>query len=143
MIRRGPIGIAKRCAKAAIPTISAAAEKSDDGRVTALDVTARADFLCCGYSSGRIVLFDIMRGAAHMQKLAGVGQAGIDRHAATKAACSQLEKQARTAGRPLGMGGAKHYDARPEEERTWTVVHALLAMLAARPPQRHAKDVKS
>ena len=49
-----------------------------------------------------------------MQKLAGAGQAGIDRHAATKAECSQ--KQAHAPGRPLGMCGAENHGTRPEEE---------------------------
>ena len=44
----------------------------------------------------------------------------------------------------MGMGGAETTarDPRRSRGRTWTVPHALLAMLAARLPQRHAKDVK-
>ena len=48
-----------------------------------------------------------------MQKLEGAGHEGIDRHAATKAACSH--KQARAPGRPLGMGGAENHGTRHEE----------------------------
>jgi hypothetical protein len=38
-------------------------ESKDDGPVTAIDVSPGSDFLVCGYSSGRVVLWDIMKGS--------------------------------------------------------------------------------
>jgi hypothetical protein len=38
------------------------AEAKDDGPVTAIDVSRGSDYLVCGYCSGRIVLWDIMKG---------------------------------------------------------------------------------